>query len=177
VFAHEATGEEETMPTICTSRSRPSVARCASVLVAALAVIGFATGTATAAPSPPPGGDAVYQVEISANVPGPTGGGSWFWLELDRDGGGVYAGSDCGHGGIGAAGSHGPISWVQQGDQLLIYGVLSPELPPFVYDPIVVPAAYGHYMKSFAEVLPALAAFLSSVGADVDGTAQVEVAP
>jgi len=32
-------------------------------------------------------------------------------------------------------------------------------------------------MKSFAEVLPALAAFLSSVGADVDGTAQVEVAP
>jgi hypothetical protein len=38
------------------------------------------------------------QVEISANVPGPTGGGSWYWLELDKDVG-IYAGSDCAHGG------------------------------------------------------------------------------
>ena len=66
------------------------------VTVAAMAMLGTA-GTAAAAPRTPPGGDAAYQVEISANVGGPTGGGSWYWLELDKDGGGIYAGSDCAH--------------------------------------------------------------------------------
>lgn len=132
---------------------------------------------ATAAPSVPPGGDAAYQVEISANVPGPTGGGSWYWLELDKDGGGIYAGSDCAHG-SGASGARGTLTWERQGNQLVIHGVVSPGLPPFAYQPILVPATYGHYVETFAQVLPTLTAFLTSVGADVsNGSVQVQVAP
>src|SRR5439155_9389556 len=84
----------------------------ACAVVVALA----AAGTASAAPSTPPGGDAAYQVELSGNVPAETGGGSWFWLELDKDGGGIYAGSDCAHGGGGASADRGSLSWEQQGD-------------------------------------------------------------
>jgi len=151
-----------------------------AVLVAACAVFAaFATARpAAAAPSAPPGGDAAYQVEISANVPGRTGGGSWYWLELDKDGGGIYAGSDCAHGGGGASAARGTLTWQQQGDQLVINGVVSPGLPPFAYEPILVPAAYGHYVKSFAQVLPTLTSFLTSVGADPsNGSVQVQVAP
>jgi hypothetical protein len=53
---------------------------------------------------------------------------------------------------------------VQQGDQLVIHGVVSPRLPPFAYEPILVPAAYGHYVETFTEVLPTLTASLTSVG-------------
>jgi hypothetical protein len=148
-------------------------------LLAALVATAFAvSGIAAAAPSAPRGGDAVYQVEISGNVPGPQGGGSWFWLELDRDGGGIYAGSDCAHGGGGASADRGALTWEQQGDQLVIHGVVSVGSPPFAYEPILVPAAYGHYVKTFAEVFPTLTAFLTSVGADVsNGSVQVQVAP
>jgi hypothetical protein len=149
------------------------------VLVAASAVVaGFATARpATAAPSAPPGGDAAYQVEVSGNVPGKTGGGSWYWLELDKDGGGIYAGSDCAHG-TGASGARGPLTWQQQGDRLVIHGVVSPGLPPFAYEPILVPAAYGHYVETFAQVFPTLTQFLISVGADPSsGFVQVQVAP
>jgi len=140
------------------------IALAGAVLVAVVAV-----GTASAAPSTPPGGDAAYQVEISGNVPGKTGGGSWFWLELDKDGGGIYAGSDC---------AHGVLSWEQQGDQLVIHGVQSGGLPPFAYEPILVPASYGHYVETFAEVFPTLTAFLTSVGVDLsNGSVQVQVAP
>jgi hypothetical protein len=133
---------------------------------------------AASAPSPPPGGDALYQVEISGNVPGKAGGGSWFWLELDRDGGGIYAGSDCAHGGGGASADRGELTWKQQGDQLVIHGVVSAGLPPFAYEPILVPAAYGHYVETFAQVFPTLTAFLTSVGADLsNGSVQVQVAP
>jgi hypothetical protein len=133
---------------------------------------------AVAAPAAPPGGDAAYQVEISGNVPGPTGGGSWYWLELDKDGGGIYAGSDCAHGGGGASAARGTVTWQRLGDQLVIHGVVSPGLPPFAYEPILVPAAYGHYAETFAQVLPTLTAFLTSVGADVsNGSVQVQVAP
>ena len=149
-----------------------------AVLAACVAAIFIAAGTATAAPSAPPGGDALYQVEISGNVPGPQGGGSWFWLELDRDGGGIYAGSDCGHGGGGASADHGALTWEQQGNQLVIHGVVSAGLPPFAYEPILVPATYGHYVETFAQVFPTLTAFLTSVGADVsNGSVQVQVAP
>ena len=146
----------------------------ACAVVVALA----AAGTASAAPSTPPGGDAAYQVELSGNVPGKTGGGSWFWLELDKDGGGIYAGSDCAHGGGGASADRGSLSWEQQGDQLVIHGVRSGGLPPFAYEPILVPATYGHYVKTFAQVFPTLTAFLISVGADLsNGLVQVQVAP
>src|SRR3954467_662151 len=146
------------------------------VLVAASAVVaGFATARpATAAPSAPPGGDAAYQVEVSGNVPGKTGGGSWYWLEPDKDGGGIYAGSDCAHG-TDASGARGTLSWERQGGQLAIHGVVSLGLPPFAYEPILVPAAYGHYVETFAQVFPTLTAFLISVGADVSkGSVQVQ---
>jgi hypothetical protein len=147
-------------------------------VICAIAAGAAAAQPAAAEPSTPPGGDAAYQVEISANVPGPTGGGSWYWLELDKDGGGIYAGSDCAHGGSGASAARGTLTWQQQGDQLVIHGVVSPGLPPFAYEPILVPASYGHYVETFAQVLPTLTAFLTSVGADVsNGSVQVQVAP
>lgn len=148
-----------------------------AALAACVAALLVAAGTATAAPSVP-GGDAVYQVEISGNVPGPQGGGSWFWLELDGDGSGIYAGSDCGHGGSGASADRGALTWEQHGSQLVIHGVVSAGLPPFAYEPILVPAAYGHYVETFAAVFPTLTAFLTSVGADLsNGSVQVQVAP
>ena len=156
------------------ARARVVVLAAAGTLVAAL----VAVDTASAAPSTPPGGDAAYQVELSGNVPGKTGGGSWFWLELDKDGGGIYAGSDCAHGGGGASADRGTLSWEQQGDQLVIHGVQSGGLPPFAYEPILVPASFGHYVKTFAQVFPTLTAFLTSVGVDLSGGAvQVQVAP
>lgn len=153
--------------------------RFAALFLATASAAAFAVVPgASAQPSAPPGGDAVSQVEISANVPGPQGGGSWFWLELDRDGTGVYAGSDCAHGGSGASPARGTLTWQRQGDQLLIHGVHSADLPPFAYEPIVVPAPYGHYVETFGQVLPTLTAFLTSVGADVsNGVVQVQVAP
>ncbi|HSC73957.1 MAG TPA: hypothetical protein VLB89_07310 [Gaiellaceae bacterium] len=160
--------------------SRGALARVAVLAVAGALVVALAVvGTASAAPSTPPGGDAAYQVELSGNVPGKTGGGTWFWLELDKDGGGIYAGSDCGHGGAGASPDRGVLSWEQQGDQLVIHGVQpGEEEPPFVYEPILVPASYGHYVKTFADVFPTLTAFLTSVGVDLSGgVVQVQVAP
>src|ERR671935_1618622 len=146
-----------------------------AALVAAVAFA--AAGTAAAVPSAPPGGDALYQVEISGNVPGPRGGGSWFWLELDKDGRGIYAGSDCAHGGGGASADRGALTWERQGAQLVIHGVVSAGLPPFAYEPILVPATYGHYVETFAQVFPTLTAFLTSVGADLsNGSVQVQVA-
>jgi hypothetical protein len=102
----------------------------------------------------------------------------WFWLELDKDGGGIYAGSDCAHGGGGASADHGTLSWEQQGGQLVIHGVQSGGLPPFAYEPILDPASYGHYVETFAQVFPTLSAFLTSVGVDLsNGSVQVQVAP
>jgi hypothetical protein len=161
-----------------TDTSAVAAARVLTVVAALVATACAVPGIAAAAPSAPPGGDALYQVEISGNVPGPQGGGSWFWLELDRDGGGIYAGSDCGHGGGGASADRGALTWEQQGDQVVIHGVVSGGLPPFAFEPILVPAAYGHYVKTFAQVFPTLTAFLTSVGVDVsNGSVQVQVAP
>jgi len=161
------------------SIDRGVVPRLVVLIAASAAVIAVVSaGAASAAPSAPPGGDAAYQVEISANVPGKAGGGSWFWLELDKDGGGIYAGSDCAHGGGGASAARGALTWNRQGERLVIHGVQSADLPPFAYEPILVPATYGHYVETFAQVLPTLTAFLTSVGADPsNGSVQVQVAP
>jgi hypothetical protein len=141
------------------------------------AALAFA-GSAGAAPGTPPGGDAAYQVEISANISGPTGGGIWLWLELDKDGGGVYAGSDCGHGGGGASSDKGTLTWQQVGDQLVISGVALNGLPPFAQGPITVPATYGHYRETIVDAFPGMATFFSVIGAPLDtGFSQVQVAP
>jgi hypothetical protein len=165
--------------TLFRGTKRPRIGAYAMLALAcAIAAGSAAAQPAAAAPSTPPGGDAAYQVEVSGNVPGKTGGGSWYWLELDKDGGGIYAGSDCAHGGGGATGARGTLTWQQQGDQLVIHGIVSGGLPPFAYEPILVPAAYGHYVETFAQVFPTLTAFLTSVGADPSsGSVQVQVAP
>jgi hypothetical protein len=163
---------------IFTWTRRWRLSRGVTVLAVCAVAAALVTGPAAAAPSAPPGGDALYQVEISSNVPGPQGGGSWFWLELDRDGGGIYAGSDCAHGGAGASAARGALTWEQHGNQLVIHGVQSALLPPFAYEPILVPASYGHYVETYADVFPTLTAFLTSVGADLSrGFVQVQVAP
>ena len=162
-----------------TPRGGPTAAlvRALWLIAGTLALALVPAATATAGPSSPSGGDAVYQVEISANVPGSQGGGSWFWLELDRDGTGVYAGSDGAHGSP-VSPDRGTLTWGLNGDELTIHGVQSSGLPPFAYEPIIVPASYGHETESYAEVFPTLTAFLTSVGFDVSkGVVQVQVAP
>jgi hypothetical protein len=60
----------------------------------------------------------------------------------------------------------------------VIHGVRSGGPPPFAYEPILVPASYRHYVKTFAQVFPTLTAFLTSVGVDLtNGLVQVQVAP
>jgi hypothetical protein len=91
------------------------------------------------------GNSAVYQVEISGNLTGSSGYGVWLWIELNADGSGDYAGSDCGHspGGGGAASARGDATWTMAGDTLIIDGVsLFGGQVPVV---ITVPSAYGHY--------------------------------
>src|ERR1043166_1589699 len=78
------------------------------------------------------GSGAVYQVELSTNSAGRHGGGVWLWIGLNADGTGDYAGSDCGHGGEGAALNALPNS-------------IAPFIPPPYYTTITVPRAYGHY--------------------------------
>ena len=97
------------------------------MLAACVAAIFIAAGTATAAPSVPPGGDALYQVEISGNCTnnswctqnfGGTGG-FWLWAALNPDGTVDATEAGCGHtvGGVGgpggAGGGGGPVdgSW------------------------------------------------------------------
>ena len=87
------------------------------------------------------------------NIPGRQGGGVWLWFALKSDGTGDYAGSDCGHGGQGAASDQGDVTWTRTGDEIVISGVTYNGLPtnPMAGDftpfapTITVPAAYGHY--------------------------------
>jgi len=119
--------------------------------VLALSTAGaLAVGTGIAA-APPVAADysntAVYQIEISGNFTSPTGGfGVWLWIELNSDGTGDYAGSDCGHspdGFSGAAPARGDVRWTSDGTTLTISGVmLFGGTVPFT---IQVPAAFGHY--------------------------------
>src|SRR2546423_5225588 len=76
-------------------------------LVSLLAVSALAAAVVAAVAVPASadyGRGAVYQVEITANEGGPSGGGIWLWIELtpaagsSTSGTGDYAGSDCGHG-------------------------------------------------------------------------------
>jgi hypothetical protein len=101
---------------------------------AALAVAGMATGAglgaAPAAFAGSTGGSsygpgAVYQVELSSNVPGE---GFWLWVELDSDGTGTYQEADCIHLGGGHAtdaASHdaGDVTWTSSPGALNISGV------------------------------------------------------
>jgi hypothetical protein len=90
---------------------------------------------------------AIYQIELSANVPSPLGGGVWLWIGLDPNGEGDYAGSDCGHGGEGAASDKGDVTWHYTGtnnSSIEIDGVILNGLAGFPTT-ITVPSTYGHY--------------------------------
>jgi hypothetical protein len=126
------------------------------------------------------GKGAVYQIEISGNCNGPTtcipgvvkGYGIWFWAELSPDHTGDYQAADCGHG-FGASGAFhdtGEVTWTSDGTTLTIEGAaIFGNTVPIT---ITVPARFGHYSKSFAQVfnVPAL-------GGALPGWAQVQVAP
>jgi hypothetical protein len=121
------------------------------VLVAAAVVVSAIFATSASADY---GKGALYQIELSVNTPGRDGGGVWLWIALHPDFTGDYAGSDCGHGGAGAASDKGDVTWHYSGDSVVIDGVALNALPvavfpvfiPPPYMPtITVPRAYGHY--------------------------------
>ena len=113
---------------------------------------------------------AQYQVELSANIAGPSGGGVWLWISLNSDGTGDYAGSDCGHG-IGAASDEGNVTWTTSGDSVVISGVTLNGLGGFPTT-ITVPAADGHYTGTVGTFLT-LPTFIPPFV----GTTQLQVAP
>jgi hypothetical protein len=116
----------------------------------------------------------IYQVELSANIPGVQGGGVWLWIGLNPDGTGDYSGSDCGHGGLGAANDKGDVTWHLAGQNnqwLVINGLVLNGLDGFVTT-ITVPSAYGHYTGTIGSYLT-LPGFIPPFV----GTAQLQVAP
>jgi hypothetical protein len=148
-------------------RVRPRIA----ITAAAVALV---TGGTLAAASPALadyGQGATYQIELSANVSGSSGGGLWLWFELNSDGTGDYQGSDCGHGGQGAAHDGGDVTWHVSGNQVVINDVILNGLGGFSAT-VTVPASYGHYtgtLGSYITLPPFIPPFV--------GTSQLQVAP
>lgn len=124
------------------------------------------------------GPGAVYQVEISSNVTGKNGGGVWLWIELNADGTGDYAGSDCGRGAAHASSDRGDItSWSVADGVLTINGVVLNGfggLPVTITIPLPS-SGYGHVSTDVVSIFPDLGTVLGlPPGA---GFSQVEVAP
>jgi hypothetical protein len=141
--------------------------------VAALSLAGAALVTGPTAALADYGNTAIRQVELSDNIAGQQGGGVWLWLELSSDHSVDYSGSDCGHGGEGAASDKGSATWkfVNNNTKIEIDGVVLNGLGGFVTT-ITVPATPGHYTgtdKTFL-TLP------SFIPAGI-GNAQLQVAP
>ena len=111
------------------------------------------------------------QIELSANVSGPQGGGVWLWIELDSSHSGDYRGSDCGHGGAGASSDRGDVWWEQVGSNIVIHNVILNGLGGFNAT-VTVPWNTGHYtgtIGSFITLPPFIPPFV--------GTSQLQVAP
>ena len=137
---------------------------------AAAALAGGAT-LATATPALAYGPGMAYQVELSANIPGASGGGVWLWLGLSSDGTGDYHGADCGHGNGPATSDGGDVTWQLVGNQVVISGVVLNGLGGFPAT-VTVPAAFGHYtgtIGSFITLPPFIPANV--------GFSQLQVAP
>lgn len=118
------------------------------------------------------GPGAVYQVELSANIGSPQGGGVWLWIGLYPNGRGDYAGSDCGHG-EGAISDKGDVNWHYSGTNdswIVIDGVILNGLAGFPTT-ITVPATYGHYTGTAGTYLT-LPPFIPSAA----GFSQLQVA-
>ena len=142
---------------------------------AAVLALGYAA-TASADYGP----HAYRQIELSGNAAGPTGGGVWLWIALNSDGSADYSGSDCGHGGAGAASDKGDASWHPDGSNIVITGVVLnglPTNPPFDFSPwhttITVPAKIGHYSASGVGAFLTLPSFIPPD----EGSTQLQVAP
>ncbi len=122
------------------------------------------------------GPGALYEIEISANLAGPQGGGIWLWIELTPAAGtttagtGNYSGADCGHG-LGAVADKGDVTWSSSGGKLTISGVTLVGLGGLQIV-ITVPSTYGHYQTTFGSTFVGLPGFIPS-----NGPAQVQVAP
>jgi hypothetical protein len=149
--------------------------RLGVVLALLVAVFAVTAGVASA----DYGKGAVYQVEITANLAGPQGGGIWLWIELDGNGTGAYQGADCGHGG-GAIHDSGDVTWQDNGNGTIsISGVnlLGLEFA-FGIGPttITVPSTYGHTSYGASDN-PFLTIFDNLPGFLTGGKAQVQVAP
>ncbi|SRR6266568_4244536 len=142
-------------------------------VAAASALLAGAGTLAAAAPALADyGPGAVYQVELSANVGGPQGGGVWLWFALNSDGTGDYEGSDCGHG-LGSAHDSGDVTWsIPQGsDQVIITGTTLNGLGGFPAT-VTVPVKTGHYTGTVGSFIT-LPSFIPA-GA---GNSQLQVAP
>lgn len=117
-----------------------------TTLVAAMVAIPVASASADY------GTGAEHQIELSANLAGRGGGGVWLWIELNSEGTGNYAGSDCGHGGQGAAADKGDVEWEEVEGQLVIHGVVLSGLGEFPTT-VTVPAESGHYTGSLGSFI------------------------
>jgi hypothetical protein len=139
--------------------------------LASAGLLGLSTLTAAAPAFADYGKTAVYQVELSANISGRQGGGVWLWLELSNDGSVDYTGSDCGHGGVGAAPDAGSTTWSDVGGMLVIPNVVLSGLGGFP-STVTVPDTLGHYTGT-ADAFITLPGFIP---AGV-GNSQLQVAP
>jgi hypothetical protein len=138
----------------------------------AACVLAAAAGGATSATALADyGSGAQYQIELSANISGKSGGGAWLWISLNSDGTGDYSGADCGHGGAGAASDKGDVTWTMSGGSVVISGVVLNGLGGFPTT-VTVPAAYGHYTGTVGTFLTVPSFIPSFVG-----TSQLQVAP
>lgn len=150
--------------------TRIAVRRRLAIAAAATALAGGATLAAASPALADYGNGAVYQIELSANVGGPQGGGVWLWFALNRDGTADYQGSDCGHG-LGAARDSGDAHWHASGGQIVISNVILHGLGDFPAA-VTVPAAHGHYTGTVGSFIT-LPPFIPP-GA---GNSQLQVAP
>jgi len=144
--------------------------RIRTFLVACL-VAAAAAGATSATALADYGSGAQYQIELSANISGKSGGGVWLWISLNRDGTGDYSGADCGHGGAGAASDKGGVTWTMSAGSVVISGIALNGLGGFPTT-VTVPAAYGHYTGTVGTFLTVPSFIPSFVG-----TSQLQVAP
>jgi hypothetical protein len=153
-------------------KTTPTLIRRGPALAVAAAALAVGTTLVAATPALADyGTGAAYQVELSANVSGPHGGGVWLWIALNRDGTGDYQGSDCGHGGQGAAADSGTVTWSSVGNQIVINGVVLNGLGGFPAT-VTVPAADGHYAGTVGSFIT-LPPFIPPNA----GSSQLQVAP
>jgi len=139
--------------------------------LASAGLLGLSTLTAAAPAFADYGKTAVYQVELSANISGQHGGGVWLWLELSNDNKVDYQGSDCGHGGVGAAPDAGSTTWSDVGGMLVIPNVVLSGLGGFP-STVTVPDTLGHYTGTVGSFIT-LPGFIPAFA----GNSQLQVAP